>query len=265
MAKLRATLNKDEYAFLADPIKGFYVKDGDGYKLDVDGLPTGDEAFEELRLRAEKAQKQSDENHRALLRERDELKTTKAELDGLKKGIGDPPKPGDDPPKDPPANPDVAKLSQQMREQLEEQDKANKAELARRDKLLCEQQLDLHADRIAGQFGDSAAVLRAGIRNRLTAEFGENGVNVTVLDAEGRPSTMSVDDYGSSLLTDPQYKGLVPKTKASGGGAAGSGTGKRTGGAKYDPKKGWDDYESTDLAAMRVDNPELYDQLKNAR
>lgn len=71
----------------------------------------------------------------------------------------------------------------------------------------------------------SASVLEKLIAPRLSAEFRDGEFKITVKDAAGRPSALTVTELKAELAKDPALQPILAGTKGSGGGAAGQGGG----------------------------------------
>jgi hypothetical protein len=74
----------------------------------------------------------------------------------------------------------------------------------------------------------SADVLLPHIKNRLTTEIQDGKPVLRVLDSQGKPSAMSVDDLRKEIESNPAFAPLLIGSKASGGGSITQG-GKTTG------------------------------------
>lgn len=75
----------------------------------------------------------------------------------------------------------------------------------------------------------SASLLERVVRDRLSVEMGEDGPKIRVMDANGKPSALSLDDLKNELRGDPALKPIITASKANGGGAAGANGGAGTG------------------------------------
>jgi hypothetical protein len=65
----------------------------------------------------------------------------------------------------------------------------------------------------------SADVLLPHIKNRLTTEIQDGKPVLRVLDSQGKPSAMSVDDLRKEIESNPAFAPLLIGSKASGGGS----------------------------------------------
>lgn len=109
------------------------------------------------------------------------------------------------------------------------------------------------AQELAGELAKPNAqrLLAKEIKERLTLD--ENG-NIRVLDLQGKPSALTIDELKAQLRADPTYQDIIVINNSSGGGATGGGFG---GGAGKNPK----DYTEQERREMLNSNPELYRQI----
>ena len=109
------------------------------------------------------------------------------------------------------------------------------------------------AQELAGELAKPNAqrLLAKEIKERLTLD--ENG-NIRVLDLQGKPSALTIDELKAQLRADPTYQDIIIINNSSGGGATGGGQG---GGAAKNPK----DYTVQEMKDLRASSPELYNQL----
>lgn len=95
------------------------------------------------------------------------------------------------------------------------------------------------------------AIMSRFIEERLTLD--ENN-NVRVLDLQGKPSAMTIDDLKQEFKASAMFQDIVVINNSSGGGATGGGFG---GGAAKKPSE----YSVQEMKELRASNPELYNQL----
>lgn len=89
------------------------------------------------------------------------------------------------------------------------------------------------------------------IQQRITLD--ENN-NIRILDLQGKPSAMTIDELATEFRNNPAFKPLIAANTSTGGGAAGNGNG---GGAAKDPK----DYTEQERLQLYNTNRPLFDQL----
>ena len=95
------------------------------------------------------------------------------------------------------------------------------------------------------------AIMSRFIEERLTLD--ENN-NVRVLDLQGKPSAMTIEDLKQEFKASAMFQDIVVINNSSGGGATGGGFG---GGAAKKPNE----YSVQEMKDLRDSNPELYNQL----
>lgn len=83
--------------------------------------------------------------------------------------------------------------------------------------------VEAEANRMAASISTTPELLAPLIAKSLQAEQHGEGEDATyilrVLDSEGKPSADKVEDLQAKLIADPQYKGIIKASEASGGGA----------------------------------------------
>lgn len=107
--------------------------------------------------------------------------------------------------------------------------------------------------KLASEISKSHAIgiMTPFIEQRLTLD--ENN-NVRVLDLQGKPSAMTIDDLKQEFKANAMFQDIVVANNSSGGGATGVGFG---GGAAKKPSE----YSVQEMKDLRASNPELYNQL----
>lgn len=107
--------------------------------------------------------------------------------------------------------------------------------------------------KLASEISKSHAIgiMTPFIEQRLTLD--ENN-NVRVLDLQGKPSAMTIDDLKQEFKANAMFQDIVVANNSSGGGATGVGFG---GGAAKKPQ----DYTVQEMKDLRDSNRELYEQL----
>lgn len=234
---MKYLIDKAAYDALEPSMQAFYRAQGEDYVLAVEGLPapedvTGlkaknDELLAELRTNKTKA------------REAEEAARIAAEDAARKSG-------------------DTEALDRSWQEK-------HTAALAEKDGALSALQAQVHAltvgataARVAGELAvqGSAAVLQQIIEPRLSMELREGKPTVVVLDAERRPTALTVEEFKTQLFNDASLAPLIASSRASGGGA----TGGKGGGAA----KTWNQLTGMERVELRRTNPAEHARLKAA-
>ena len=196
---------------LAESVQELYEKDGDKFKLKIDGLPKPEKEdvsglkakVDELLTEAKKA--------KAKAREAAE-EAEQAKVDAAKKG-------NDTEALD---NSWKAKYSSRETELQEQIDSLTNTVVS----LTSGQTATEIASEIAIQ--GSAQVLLPHIEKRLKTEHRDGKPQTIVLDDKGQPSAMTVDELKTEFQNDAAFAPLIVGTKANGAGRTG---GKESGGA----------------------------------
>lgn len=92
------------------------------------------------------------------------------------------------------------------------------------------------------------------IKARLAVEMGADGAATRILDKDGKPSALTMDDLQKEIIADPMFSAVVLGSKATGSGAGGASSGGASGsgqggGAPFrrDPKKKLADMSAKEL------------------
>jgi hypothetical protein len=109
--------------------------------------------------------------------------------------------------------------------------------------------VDNIAQSLASKISNSPELMLPHIKSRLTTEKTSEGYVTRVLDANGKPSALSIDELQKELTTDKRFSAIIIGSKASGGGAAGAG-GAGSGAPVVDPKFNWAKATPSQIAAQ---------------
>lgn len=215
--KLKLTAAEFE-ALTSAEIKAEYWKDGDGYTLKVDGLDDPAEL------------------KRALDREKAEAKRFKEENDGLK-AADKARKDKEESERDENARKsgDWASLEESWKTKEAETKKKHDAEIKQLTNHLNRVLVDNQAAAIAAEISTAPKLVQDHIAKRLKVELTDDGPITRVLDANGKPSALSLDDLRKEFVDNADYKGVIKDTLASGGGANKRDAGNPGGGAPLVP------------------------------
>lgn len=115
---------------------------------------------------------------------------------------------------------DVDTLTKSWQEKLTRRESELLEEVTKRDAQLMQLTVGATAQSIASELAvhGSAGVLAKLVRERLKYEGGK----VSVLDADGRPSALTVEELKKEIADDPGLAPLIVGSRATGGGAAGA-------------------------------------------
>jgi len=208
----------DSLEGLSEEMKALYEEKDGAFYLKVEGLPQQDNSeLDGLKKKVEEllGEKKTAQQKQ---REAEEKAQKEAEEAARKKG-------------------DVAAIEASWKAKLEQAE----AKHAEATKALQDQVYKLTVGQTAQALASelsikgSEAVLLPHITNRLQVETDENGeVKVRVLDSQGKPSALSIDDLKKEFRSNVAFKPLIVASNASGSGASGGGSG---GGAAKKPSE----------------------------
>lgn len=228
---LKKKLSKAEYDKLSDAIKAEYIEDGDGFRLDIDG----DEDTGALK-RAKDREAQLRRDAEAKLREAQE------ELDRIN---------GDDARK----KGDIATLEKSWQKKLDDTKAEYEGKVSKLTTHTTKTLVDNVATQIATKISNAPALLLPHIKSRLQADFEGDAPVTRVLDKDGKPSAMTVEELAAEFVANKDFSAIITASKASGG--AGRSSNQNGGGAPNNSDK------PADLASM---NPaQLAEHIKASK
>jgi hypothetical protein len=228
---LKKKLSKAEYEKLSDTIKAEYIEDGDGFRLDIDG----DEDTGALK-RAKDREAQLRRDAEAKLREAQE------ELDRIN---------GDDARK----KGDIATLEKSWQKKLDDTKAEYEGKVSKLTAHTTKTLVDNVATQIATKISNAPALLLPHIKSRLQADFEGDAPVTRVLDKDGKPSAMTVEELAAEFVANKDFSAIITASKASGG--AGKPSNNSGGGAPNNSDK------PADLASM---NPaQLAEHIKASK
>lgn len=214
---LKKKLTKDEYEKLTEAFKAEYVEDGEGYRLDIDGeedtgaLKRAKDREVQLRKEAEK-----------------QAKELKEKLDAIE---------GDDARK----RGDIETLEKSWQSKLDSQKSEYESKINKLTEHTTRNLVDNVALQIANKISNSPAIILPHIKARLQADFEGDAPKTRVLDKDGKPSAMTVDELADEFVANKDFAAIIVASKATGG--AGKASQANISGAKTIS-------QSADLASM---------------
>ena len=228
---LKKKLTKEEHSKLSDHLKAEYIEDGDGFRLDIDG----DEDTSALK-RAKDREAQLRRDAEAKLREAQE------ELDRIN---------GDDARK----KGDIATLEKSWQKKLDDTKAEYEGKVSKLTTHTTKTLVDNVATQIATKISNAPALLLPHVKSRLQADFEGDSPVTRVLDKDGKPSAMTVEELAAEFVANKDFSAIITASKASGG--AGKPSNNNGGGAPNNSDK------PADLASM---NPaQLAEHIKASK
>lgn len=228
---LKKKLTKAEFEKLSDTLKSEYVEDGDGFRLDIDG----DEDTGALK-RAKDRESQLRKEAETKLREAQEQLDALGNDDARKKG-------------------DIQTLEKSWQSKLDKQKEEYESRLGKLTTHTQKQLVDNVATQLAAKISNAPALLLPHIKARLQADFEGDAPITRILDKDGKPSAMSLDELQAEFVANKDFSAIITASKASGG--AGKPSNQNGGGAPNQSDK------PADLASM---NPaQLAEHIKASK
>jgi hypothetical protein len=116
---------------------------------------------------------------------------------------------------------DVDKLEGSWKEKLAKKEAELTTQIGARDRTLQRVLVESVAVKMAGEVSVSPDLILPHIRARLTTELVDGEFTTRVLDKEGKPSALSIEELQKDIMSDKRFAPIIKGSKASGGGAAG--------------------------------------------
>jgi len=232
-------IDKAAFENLSDDLKNEYSENGGAYFLKIEG----DNAPTQEKIDALEQKRRLEIEHREKAEKREKEASDRAEKfqRDLEKASG---------------KEEIEKLKQDHSAEIEriraerEQEKAQ-AKLERDARLISEE-----ASKLAGKFTIPSLVKDQFVK-RLHVEEPNGQPVVRVLDADGKPSTHSIEDLSKEFLDNPEFKSIVKADSGSGGGATNPGSGGSDTITKLSDFK-----NATEEAKFANEHPEQYQQMQ---
>lgn len=203
---LKKQITKAEFDNLPEAFRGEYKAQGENFVLDIEGEDGTDW----------KAKRDIEVEHRK--RAEAKVAKTQEELDEMRRGAI-------------PKN-DVDALENSWKTKVSEAETRHKAELEARDLVIANSTVTATAKEVASIFMAPAAMLPM-IAQRLKSEITNGHAITRVLDKNGQPSAMTVEDLKKEFMATPELAPVIVASKASGSGADGGKPAGGQGGKKF--------------------------------
>lgn len=119
---------------------------------------------------------------------------------------------------------DIEAIKKSYEDKITKMETDHKAELASVNGALTGATTEAQATSLAAEIAvpGSERHLRRDILDRLASDVVDGKVKTTVLDKDGKPSAMTLDELKAEIAGDPANKSLVRASDSSGGGAPNS-------------------------------------------
>lgn len=246
---LKKTVTTEDYAKLDKATKVFYVEKDDGFVLDLEGEEdTG--ALKRAKDREVEARKLAVAEAKALKARLDELEGADArkELEEAKTRLKELTETSAKTKKD------LTTLEKSWEERVNAVKTESEAKLAEANSYIKLNLVDNAALQLAQKISTAPGLILPHIKQRLLADMAEGKFQTRILDANGQPSAMTLDDLGKEFVANKEFSAIMIASKASGG----AGLNKVPTGSA--PKA---TTEAVDLSTLKPD--QLVAQIKAAR
>jgi len=235
---MKLNVNAEEYELLDDAIKSEYKQGANGYELTVDGLEdTG------ALKRAKEHEKERRQKVESELKEiKDQLTLKEDEIIDLRKGAV--------------SKDDVDALERSYKEKLEKSEKEYTGRINDAEGSLRSMLVDNVASKIANEISTVPDLMSGAISARLTTEIVDGKATTRVLDRDGKPSALTVDELKKEFVANEKFSSIIVGSNASGSGAIGSGNGSGA-------SKKFSDMSEADRVSLYKDSPDDYRKLRD--
>lgn len=201
---LKYLLDEASYTALNEALKPEYKKVGEEYQLNITGGPKVEDVTP-LKNALENAKRERQEA-------KDKVTTLETELDTLRAQVGD-------------KSNDRATLDASWQAKLDRVTADYEAKDANYQKQLANLTIGKAASDIANAISTVPDLFEDKVSRRLEVDLTGDTPVIRVLDRDGKPSALTLDDLKKELAEDPRYKAIIKASDASGGGAGGAGQG----------------------------------------
>jgi len=193
---IKRKISKEEFEKLPDILKSEYEEKGGSYIAIIDG---DDEAVEALKKAKEHESNAHKETKTKMKELEDRLNTM--DYDGKKK------------------NNDIEAIEKSWSEKLANREKELSGERDSLKSMLSSSLRDATIASIASKIvkPDAQRLFKKSIEERFNVELDGDKPAIRILDREGKPSAMSLDDFEKEILADKEYSSILVGSKASGG------------------------------------------------
>lgn len=192
---LKRKITKDEFDALSEELQKEYKENNGEYILDVEGAIDENEVASLRRAKEREAQQAKE-----LREQKEELENRLAEIDN-----NDARKRGD-----------IETLEKSWKEKYDKDTQELQQRLEQRDSHIKTVMRDNVASELARSISKSPRLMERYLRDRITVDFdGENPVT-RILDEEGKPTALTVDDLKKEVVANPDFADIIVAGRGSG-------------------------------------------------
>lgn len=199
---LKKKISKADFEKLDEAVQGLYTLKGTSYILDVED----DES--EIKDALEKERRDHKEAKRKLQEVEDAKKAAEEAAEEAKRQAAE-------------KNGDVDAINKSWQAKLDKQKETYENQISTLNSSIESLTVGSTSTSLAAELAveGAAGVIEPHIKSRLKTEFRDGKAVVTVLDKEGKPSAMSVDELKEEFINNPSFARVINGSKASGAGA----------------------------------------------
>jgi hypothetical protein len=213
---VKRTITKEEHAKLVPILQAEYKAEGENMVLDISDYEDPSKV-----LQAKNHERDQRKLAETKVRElTTQLEQLTEERDGMLKGSI--------------PKADAEKLENSWKSKLEKREKELTGEIEAANSSLQTLLVDNVAQAIATEISTAPAVIMPHIKSRLKTEKVDGKFITKVVDKDGKPSALTVDELKKEFSVNPDFKSIITASKASGGGAGGGGSGGGANAGKID-------------------------------
>lgn len=183
-----------------ESLHGLYEENEGKFQLKVDGLPEVEDttALKNAKEHEKQARLDLEKKLKAIEKEKQDAIDDKARASG-----------------------DVEALEKSWNQKHQTALTEKDAEIEKRDSTIYRLTVQSTATKMAADIaGEDAGILLPHIKDRLKVEFKDGDYVTAVLDANGRPSALTIEELTAEFKANPMFKSVVNAHQASGDGAS---------------------------------------------
>lgn len=201
---MKIRITKEEHDKLSDDLKKEFVEKDGGFDLkleDEDGSDLG--SLRSAKDWEKKRRQEAEKKVKDLEKANDELET---KIHELETGSGSLAK-------------DKEELEKKYKERSDREIAKVQKEIDRRDAELRRLTVESTASEIASRISTVPKAMERMLRDRLDVEWDGDRLEVRVLDADGKPSAITVAELEKEFISNKEFSGIIKGSQASGSGA----------------------------------------------
>lgn len=195
---MKRKITKEDFEKLSDALKANYSEKGGSYFLNIED---DDEAITELK----KARENEKESHRESKLKMKDLETKIEELTNGKHKIDG----------------NIEALENSWKEKFNTRETELTLQISKLNTIVIQSAKDSITSSLANEISNSPKLMKRILDERVSVEITETGPVHRILDAQGKPSAMTLEDLKKETIANKEYSPIIIASRASG--AAGSG------------------------------------------